>query len=227
KVISRTERNWYVEEHGKGIEEHRPVDGDFAIPRHEELTDFIALRKFLIDKVDTTQHVTEYWKSCPAPFTFMDAQYAPMAATRKRNAVLPAEVIVHPSKIGTLGERNLRFRELFRLLFGERNARWKFLWTRPTYTYYRDEFFGEADPSKVLVFSSWRFVPKSIALLTSHEAEQRIAPRGRLWSGEERPPLRFTEKGSFHIFDVCFPSPALASLVDPAALADRDMTARE
>ena len=227
RVISRTERNWYVDEQGKGIEEHRPLDGAFAIPRREELSDFITLRRFLLDKVDTTHHVTEYWKSCPAPFTFMDAQYAPMAATRKRNAAVPAGVVVHPSKLGALADRNLRFRELFRLLFGDRSARWKFLWTKPTYTYYRDEFFGDADPSKVLVFSGWRFVPKAIALLTSHEAEQRIAPRGRLWEGEDRPPLRFTEKGSFHIFDVCFPSPALASLIDPATLADKHLTARE
>ena len=89
----------------------------------------------------------------------------------------PAGVIEPPSKLGGLARRNLRFRELFQTVFGAPDARWKFLWTRPTYTYYRDEFFRDADPKKVLVFSGWRFVPKAIALLTSHEAEQRIAPR--------------------------------------------------
>ena len=227
KVISRTERNWYIEEHGKGVEECRPSDGETAVPRREELADFIALRRFLLDKVDTSQHVTEYWKSCPAPFTFMDAQYAPMAATRKRKAVPPPGVVTSPAKLGDLGARNLRFRELFKMLFGQGDAAWRYLWTRPTYTYYRDDFFGNAEPSKALVFSGWRFVPKAIALLTSHEAEQRIAPRGRLWEGEDRPPLRFTEKGSFHIFDLCFPSPALASLIDPAALADKRITSRD
>src|SRR6185436_7660655 len=150
KVISRTERNWYVEEHGKGIEEHRPVDGDFAIPRHEELTDFIALRKFLIDKVDTTQHITEYWKSCPAPFTFMDAHYAPMAAARRKKAIMPLGVVEPPSKMAGLARRNMRFRELFQTVFGPAETRWKFLWTRPTYTYYRDDFFGDSDPAKML-----------------------------------------------------------------------------
>jgi hypothetical protein len=126
-----------------------------------------------------------------------------------------------------LGRRNLRFRELFQAVFGSPDTPWKFLWTRPTYTYYRDEFFQDADPTKMLIFSGWRFVPKAIALLTSHEAEQRIAPRGRLWDGEDRPPLRFTEKGSFHIFDVCLPSPALARLIEPSAIANDDLTAKD
>ena len=70
-------------------------------------------------------------------------------------------------------------------------------------------------------------MPKAIALLTSHEAEQRIAPRGRLWDGDDRPPLHFTEKGLFHIFDVCLPSPALARLINPSAIASDDLTAKE
>jgi hypothetical protein len=225
-VISRTERNWYIEEQGKGIEERRPLASAFAIPRREELADFIALRRFLLDKVDTSHHVTEYWKSCPAPFTFMDAQYVPMAAARKRNAVLPSGIVVHPSKLRTLADKNLRFRELFRLVFGDGGGRWKFLWTKPTYTYYRDDFFVDADPSKVLVFSGWRFVPKAIALLTSYEAEHRIAMRSGLWERDDRPPLHFTEKGSFHIFDICYPSPILAALIEPAALADKNLTAK-
>ena len=79
----------------------------------------------------------------------------------------------------------------------------------------------------MLVFSGWRFVPKAIALLTSHEAEQRIALRGRLWEADDRPPLRFTEKGSYHIFDVCFPSPALAQIMEPSSLAHEELTAKE
>lgn len=227
KVICRTERNAYIQDPTKGIQEVRPTGNAFVVPQKEEVVDYIRLRRFLLDKVDTSQHITEYWKSCPAPFTFMDAQYAPMAAAKRKKAIVPLGVIEPPSKLGGLARRNLRFRELFQAVFGTPDTLWKFLWTRPTYTYYRDEFFQDADPTKMLIFSGWRFVPKAIALLTSHEAEQRIAPRGRLWDGDDRPPLRFTEKGSFHIFDVCLPSPALARLIEPSAIASDDLTAKE
>jgi len=227
KVICRTERNAYIQDATKGIQEIRPTGKALAMPQKREVVDYIRLRRFLLDKVDTSQHITEYWKSCPAPFTFMDAQYAPMAAAKRKRAVVPSGVVESPSKLSRLAQRNLRFRELFQALFGTPDTAWKFLWTRPTYTYYRDEFFQNADPSKMLIFSGWRFVPKAIALLTSHEAEQRIAPRGRLWDGYDQPPLRFTEKGSFHIFDVCLPSAALGRLIDPSAIASEDLTAKE
>jgi hypothetical protein len=227
KVICRTERNAYIQDPMKGVQEVRPTGNVFTVPQKPEVVDYIRLRRFLLDKVDTSQHITEYWKSCPAPFTFMDAQYAPMAAAKRRKAIVPLGVIEPPSKLGGLARRNLRFRELFQTVFGSLDSPWKFLWTRPTYTYYRDEFFMDADPTKMLIFSGWRFVPKAISLLTSYEAEQRIAPRGRLWEGEDRPPLRFTEKGSFHIFDVCFPSPVLAKLIDPSTFASAELTAKE
>jgi hypothetical protein len=218
KVICRTERNAYIRDGDKGVHERRPRSEQGLIPRGEELGDYIRLRRFLLDKVDTAQHITEYWKSCPAPFTFMDSKYAPMAKARKKKARVPSGVIERSSALGRLADRNLRFRELFHGLFGESSRRWRFLWTRPTYLYYRDDFFGDDDPRKMLVFSGWRFVPKAIALLTSLEAEHRISRRD-LWRGKDRPPLRFSQKGSFHVFDVCLPSPALAHLVDPASLA--------
>jgi type III restriction/modification enzyme restriction subunit len=226
KVISRTERTWYIEEHGKGVEEVLPSGKGFAIPRVEELTDFIRLRRYLLDKVETTQHITEYWKSCPAPFTFMDAQYAAMAAARTSGEPMPPGLVAPARKLCALSGRSLRFRMLNDLVFGRANDRWKYLWARPSYTYYEDQFFGEADPRKVLVFSGWRFVPKAIALLTSNEAEQRIRPNGRTWTDDDQAPLRFTDKGSFHVFDVCCPSPALAGIIEPAALATEVRTAK-
>ncbi|MGE3507786.1 MAG: DEAD/DEAH box helicase family protein [Vicinamibacterales bacterium] len=225
RVIARTERNWYTQEDGKGVEEVLPSPTGFETPNREELADFVRLRHFLLDKVQTSSHVTEYWKSCPAPFTFMDAQYAPMIATRKSREVLHEGVVARPTRLKDLHKRSLRFRRLFKTVFGDADTAWRFLWVRPSYTYYRDQFFNGDDPKKVLVFSSWRFVPKAIALLTSHEAERRIVTRG--WSGDDRPPLRFTDKGSFHIFDVCLPSPALASLVRPADLASPELTSKK
>ncbi|MHB8872079.1 MAG: DEAD/DEAH box helicase family protein [Myxococcaceae bacterium] len=227
KVICRTERNLYIEAQGHGVEDVRPTGDAFAIPSQPELLEYVRLRRFLLDKVQTSQHITEYWKSCPAPFTFMDADYAPMAAARRKKQPVPQGVIAPIRQLRLLSQRNLRFRELFKAVFGEPGKAWRFLWTKPTYTYYADSFFQGDDPPKLLVFTCWRFVPKAIALLASQEAEDRIqAPRG-YWSAEDKAPLRFTDKGSFHVFDVCFPSPALASLVDPAALAHEELTAAE
>ncbi|ABS28170.1 helicase-related protein [Anaeromyxobacter sp. Fw109-5] len=227
KVISRTERNWYIEELHKGVEEVRPDGAAFAVPTAEELTDFVRLRRYLLDKVQTTQHITEYWKSCPAPFTFMDAQYVAMKGARGCAKPVPERLVAPERELPRLSERSLRFRLLFETIFGEPKSRWKYLWTRPTYTYYRDAFFGDADPRKVLAFSGWRFVPKAIALLASNEAEQRIRQHSRCWTDVDPGALRFTEKGSFFVFDVCFPSPVLAQLVDPAALAKEGLTAAQ
>jgi hypothetical protein len=108
KVICRTERTAYIQDPGKGIQEVRPTGNAFVVPKKEEVIDYIRLRRFLLDKVDTSQHITEYWKSCPAPFTFMDAQYAPMAAAKRMKAIVPLGVVETPSKLGGLGRRNLR-----------------------------------------------------------------------------------------------------------------------
>lgn len=86
KVICRTERNAYVHDSRKGIQEVRPTGNAFVVPQKQEVVDYIRLRRFLLDKVDTSQHITEYWKSCPAPFTFMDAQYAPMASSNRQRS---------------------------------------------------------------------------------------------------------------------------------------------
>ncbi|MEQ1897459.1 MAG: hypothetical protein ABL971_08755 [Vicinamibacterales bacterium] len=233
RVMVRTERNWYVQEHGKGVQEIFPRGDAFARPTSQELGDYVRLRRFLLDKVQTSQHITEYWKSCPAPFTFMDADYAPMAATRRLRPRVPEGVVARLHEFGDLAKKGLRFRRLHRTVFGGDDEPLRSLWVRPSHRYYQDQFFAGSsggaghDPRKVLVFSSWRFVPKAIALLASHEAEQRIAPRSRVWEGRSRPPLRFTGKGSFHIFDVCFPSPALAALIEPSAYAGRALTSRQ
>src|SRR5947208_2559230 len=78
----------------------------------------------------------------------MDPQYAPMAATRKRKAVLPSGIIALPSKLRDLAARNLRFRELFRLLFGESDAAWKYLWTVPPTRTIATSFSARQSPLK-------------------------------------------------------------------------------
>ena len=87
----------------------------------------------------------------------------------------------------------------------------------PHTAYYRDDYFGVSRPRKVLVFSGWRFVPKTVAIVASRVAAGRLGGD----SEEASQPLRFTEKWSFHVFDVCFPSLFLAKVGHEAFMAAR------
>jgi uncharacterized membrane protein YkvA (DUF1232 family) len=92
------------------------------------------------------------------------------------------------------------------------------LWTAPTYTsYYHDDYFGVSKPRKVLVFSGWRFVPKTVAIVASRVASDRLGGE----SEDPSQPIRFTEKWSFHVFDLCFPSPSLAKIGHEAFMTAR------
>lgn len=222
-VMCRTERNWYIEEAGKGVKE---VWAD-GMPGPAELTDFIRLRRALLERADSGYHITEYWKSGPSPLTFMDGQYAVIRALREHAVRLPPGLVRDPDGRDALADRNHRMRVLFARLFGPPGSAaggWRHLWMRPTYLYYRDEFYGEAELAKYLIFSGWRFVPKAVAVLVS-------AAVSRMLREEEfhaATPLRFAEKRSFHVFDTCFPSVALAAAVDVAGLAtEPGVTARD
>jgi hypothetical protein len=218
-IMSRTERNRYIEDLGKGIQEVQS-DGEERVPGPDELADFLRLRRFLFDKVQTGYHITEFWKSCPSPLTFLDGHYAVMRAVREHDATaLEPELVTRAERLPRLLDRNHRFRTLRRRFFGDGGGPWKYLWNRPAYTYYRDDFYGERPPRKMLVFSSWRFVPKAISLLLSQQAE-----RGWKLPEQDSAPLRFSQRSGSHIFSVCFPSVGLASVVDPAALAGEELT---
>lgn len=218
-IMSRTERNRYIAHQGKGIQE-KLSDGEDRVPSTDELAEFLRLRRYLFDKVQTGYHITEFWKSCPSPLTFLDTHYAVMKAVRERGATsIEPELITDEQRLPRLIDRNHRFRTLRRRFFGDGGAPWKFLWTRPAYTYYRDTFYGERPPCKMLVFSSWRFVPKAISLLLSQKAEQ-----GWKLPEQDSAPLRFSQRSGSHIFSVCFPSVGLASVVDPATLAGEGLT---
>ncbi len=93
------------------------------------------------------------------------------------------------------------------------------LWARPTYLYYRDEFYGSSPGRKVLVFSGWRFVPKAVAVILSRLASDRAGGADEEFATQ---PLRFTERISFHTFDVCFPTVALATAGGEAFRATRN-----
>ena len=147
-------------------------------------------------------------------------------------------LLVKVPELPDLAKRNFKFRKLLGGVIGRKTGRplgtveprdslttqeWPFLWCAPTYRYWTDGLFEPSSgksvsPSKFLVFSHWRFVPGAIALLTSQHVERVIGCR-KVWDQGE--PLRFRNDLSFGLFDVCFPSAALAAMVDPTAIALR------
>jgi hypothetical protein len=201
KVICRTERNWYVLDRRKGVETIEEDSG--ALPRRDELEEFFRLHRALTPYASA--QVTEFWKSAPSLLTFLDLKYALLRKLRDERVRVPRTLLTPAADVRSLARRNHRISRVIKVAFGEADAPPR-LWTAPTYTYYRDELYGSTPPRKLLVFSGWRFVPKTVAIVTSRVASDRT--EGEMEDATQ--PLRFSDKRSFHTFDVCFPSPLLA-----------------
>jgi hypothetical protein len=210
KVICRTERNWYVLDQRKGIDDTAVAGGD--LPGRSELEEFFRLHHAL-GSLQAPGQVTEFWKSAPSLLTFMDGRYALLKKMKEEQFLVPRELLTTGPAVGTLVNRNHRISKVSAVALGGDEAPPR-LWTPPTYRYYRDDgFFGEAPVRKVLVFSGWRFVPKAVAVVMSQIVTNRLGDT------DESPtqPLRFaSDRLAFHPLDVCFPSVALASAGDEA-----------
>lgn len=219
KVVCRTERNWYFEDLA-----HKPTDAGpprNTLPGRAELREFFEIHRGVAAHVDCSAMVTDFWKSAPSLLTFVDAKYALVKRLVSGRHRVPRMLLSSAGDAGLIA-RNLRLKHVVDHALGSTGAP-PFLWAKPTYTYHQDTAYGDAAPSKMLVFSGWRFVPKAVAVAVSNQATARL-PKA---SKERRQPLRFTEKKSFHVFDVCCPVWSLAEQVDvrPVAPGDDSRTA--
>jgi len=131
----------------------------------------------------------------------MDAQYAPMAAAKRKKAVVPLGVVVTPSKLGGLAQRNLRFRELFQIDFWRsRNAVEVFMDATDLYLLSRRILSGCGSDEDAHLLRR-RFCAKGHRLADESEAEQRIGPTWALvGTGTTGRRCASPRKGSFHIF---------------------------
>ena len=220
EVMCRTERNWYLEDAAKGVAE---VAATGVLPQKSELIEYVHLRQFLLGHEVGDWNITDFWKSSPSVLSFMDGQYGLTKRLRRDHLSLPTTVLRPNAELSHLAMDNAKFRLLFEKVFGEPKVKdlagsWKYLWVRPTYTYYQDTFYGESEPTKYLVFSHWRFVPKAVSVLTSQEALKRI---GRARRRLQSTPLQFREQIAFYPFDACYPSLALANCIDQLRLAGK------
>jgi len=226
RVMCRTERNRYIDNVRKGITEV-PADGENTtgvFPCRAELTQFIELRQFLMRDAKRANEygrsLLDFWKSGPSLLSFMDGHYALIKQLRANDERIPAHLLPSKLKPRQSSQSNLKFRQLLELAFGEGDGGnngapaaddWPFLWIKPTFTYYRDTFFGDRVPRKLLVFSHWNFVPKTIAYLTSWEVERKLRFKKDDFKSS---PLTFN-KSRMSIFNVAFPSLALSKAIDP------------
>jgi hypothetical protein len=195
----------------------------------------------LLDQPDTL----EYWKSAPYLLNFMEgyqikqAFRAAIGTPDLDNALAQAlkaadGLLLPQAEIATyraIDPGNARLRDLLAATI-EPGA-WRLLWIPPALPYYRlDGPF--ADPSlsgftKRLVFSSWRVVPKIIAILLSYEAERQMicsfeeAPENSPEARKRRSRLLRFARVDGHptgmpVLSLIYPSPVLAQLGDPLAL---------
>lgn len=220
EVMCRTERNRYIFDEHKGVEERPDFYGQPVLPAPdpEALAEFVSLRSFL-QKHEKGERpfpsVIDFWKSCSSVISFMDAGYALINRLKEQKVRVDARLLRQESELKGLGRHNLKFQTLLSRL-GEgagsgavERGRWRFLWTRPTYQYHHDDFFGDADPTKFLVFSRWRFVPKAISFVVSGEFEPASLRRRAL----RRQAIDLNSE----CLKVCLPLVSLADIVDPAA----------
>lgn len=213
QVICRTERNWYVLDRRKGVDDHATVSGE--LPGAAELEEYFRLHDALGTAAGASQ-VCEFWKSTPSLLTFVDSRYGLFRSLRDGGVRVPRTLLTPAASVNGLAARNHRVGRVVSLALGDGEQPPR-LWTKPTYTYYRDDLYGREATRKVLVFSGWRFVPKAVAVIASGVAASRLGEP----VDDSLQPLRFTERGAYHVFDVCYPAPTLAEVGDDAFRAAR------
>jgi uncharacterized membrane protein YkvA (DUF1232 family) len=215
KVMCRTERNWYVLDRRKGVED---TVAHAALPNQAQLHEYFRLHRALSHA--SPGIVTEFWKSAPSLLTFLDTGYQMFRSLRDTKSLVSRSLLTPANEVSSLADRNHRITRVVDTTLGPSGTAPR-LWMAPTYSYYRDELYGGDRPRKMLVFSGWRFVPKTVAVVASRVAAERMGGD----SPDPSQPLRFSDRLSFHTFDVCFPAPFLAEVGHRAFVATRSPTA--
>ena len=187
----------------------------------------------------------EYWKSSPYALSFLRnyklRENLETKVKRPPSAVLDAfrrdaDSLLDRGQLdnyGKIDSSNGRMRCLFSDTL-ERGL-WKLLWMPPSMSYSEPggAFRNIGSVTKSLVFSSWSLVPDAIATVCSYEAERRMLEkfeRKRKLEREKlhediKPLLQFAREaeegrlGGMNALARLYPSPSLATLVDPLALA--------
>ena len=243
-VMIRTERlAMTVDRNGMVVE----PKGDHCTLQPQDLAAFRTVDS-MAQALEAGDHV-EYWKSSPYLLNLMDDYVLKRelrSAIRRgtaydlvgkliqegRNTLLNAHVVASYQRIDPA---NAKLRTLME--HSLEPGGWKLLWLPPSLPYYQPRgVYGEVDEAKLtkrLVFSTWKVVPKAIAMLCSYEAERRMVGEYAHQKDVDyddltrrrRPLLNFRRQDDrltgMYVFTLLYPCLTLAQQVDPLHIAIR------
>jgi hypothetical protein len=231
RVMVRTERLSSTEDRNGMLAEIRGTAP--TITAHDALG-YVALQRIA---TELGHHDTiDYWKSAGYPLNFMETEYSLTDRMQKSlsDPGLRVQIARALRSVGnhrfddakverreSLDGGNGRMRELIRQTLDQ--GAHKLLWLPPALPYYRmDGPYSEPAAAKLtkrLVFTSWRFVPRSIAALLSYEAELRMHGREVSAGGLLRFGRSDGRLAGMTVLALMYPSSFLARACDPLLLA--------
>jgi hypothetical protein len=244
KVMCRTERLASTADRNGMLKEVQPP----LVPMLPE--DFLEYRLLskLARQLDADDPI-ELWKSSPYLINIMEETYRLKSLLRdaiegQDQPVLAALRDLLPWQLPAkameayrpIDPKNPRLRTLINDL--AESQLWKLLWLPAGLPYYetRGAFAGTEDHphTKQLIFSSWKVVPRSIAMLVSYAMERLMVLEGDAEPShsdlpeKHRPLLRWSEEdgrlGGMPLLALFYPCMTLAKRIDPLVHAQaRDM----
>jgi hypothetical protein len=225
----------------------------------EDIKSYINMDK-LLQEVELREKLpVEYIKSAPFLMSYMDRYklkqkistyftHNPdkVTSAKKDGLWVDKKIIDGYKPISDVNARLSKLKEIALPAGSER-----LIWIPPSRPYYGlgGSYAGQQQFSKVLVFSAWEMVPRSIATLLSYEAERltvgemikkipgkkkRKSKKNYLYSAERRfpqPRIRFVMKdntpSNMNHLTLLYPSLSLAKLFDPIDVLNRKLTLAE
>jgi hypothetical protein len=191
----------------------------------------------------STNDPTDYWKSAPYLLNFMESYQLKhrmkaaldadggvgLADAIEPDLLLPRETL---EAYGALDPGNARLRGVAEDLLG--TEAWRLLWIPPSLPYYEPAgpyaLPSVAALTKRLIFSSWAVVPPAVSAILSYEAERKMMLSRDTEARNETDARRRLrglltlrrvegEPTGMSTFALLYPSPSLAKLGDPVAIA--------
>jgi hypothetical protein len=238
KVMVRTERLAATNDRNGMLKE---TSSTSQIINTHQIRSYVALDKIAAEL--KIPNIVEYWKSSPYLLNFMDdykfkqsfneavkeQKFCKNAVNEISNclsSVLLSENDLHAYSV--IDPCNARLSGILKDVLD--TGVWKTLWIPPSLPYYQPEepFLSvwKSNFTKRLVFSTWKVVPKVIAIMLSYEAERRMntlfsknAHNTAEARKKRRPLLRFAisegRETGMQILSLIYPCSTFAYYCDP------------
>ncbi|MBP1949889.1 helicase C-terminal domain-containing protein [Virgibacillus litoralis] len=253
KGIARTER---ILEEGTNEIAEASVDKTPLEITQDDVSSYIEMDSLLQDIGLKDKVPVEYVKSAPFLMSFMDRYKLKQKISQSimenpGNNKLANNPLMWIDKktidrYGKLRETNARLTKLKEVALSKNAER--LMWIPPSLPYYEFDgaYSGQSRFSKVLVFSAWEMVPRTIATLLSYDAERRTVgelvkqiPRKKRSKVHKyfhprrfpSPRLTFVMKdnapSNMNHLSLLYPSVTLKKLFDPIDVLNRNLSLDE